>query len=586
MQMYLVIIVLLVLVVGLATDKVRSSMLFLLSALVLMVFNVLDPKTFLSSFANKSIAIIFVLILLTSAINFNYNIVKYLDKIFTQENKPKYFLFQTTSWVSFISAFMNNTPIVALMIPYITHWSKRHGQAPSKFLIPLSYAAITGGMLTTIGTSTNLVLNGFIESRGIKAFTMFDFLLPGLVTCVACLIFMVFFAYKILPARKSAIDIKENLKEYLVEISLKPNAQVVGHTVEEAGLRNLLGVYLVEIFRDGKTISPVSPQETLQPNDLLFFAGDTQHIVEIVKEKNGFVFPKTERFNLKGDLKVVETLIPYNSNLAGRTLKESRFREKYDAAVIAIHRNGERLRGKLGEIRLAYGDLLMLTTGEHFAQLVQNNTNIYVLEEKDEIKKIPFWKSAILLAVSVLALGLSVFKILDFFVSLLVILSAFFALKMYNSTQLKNNLNIDLFLILGSSIAIGTAFMDTGGAKWIGDFVLSIFQQYDKIGILIGVYLLTLILTSFVTNVAAISIVFPIAFEISRELNMPAQALFLAIAFGASCAFITPFGYQTNLMIYGVGGYKFKDFIKIGVPMTVIYSIACLGSIALIYHLI
>ncbi|MCK0203524.1 anion permease, partial [Ornithobacterium rhinotracheale] len=251
-----------------------------------------------------------------------------------------------------------------------------------------------------------------------------------------------------------------------------------------------------------------------------------------------------------------------------------------------IHRNGERLRGKLGEIRLAYGDLLMLTTGEHFAQLVQNNTNIYVLEEKDEIKKIPFWKSAILLAVSVLALGLSVFKILDFFVSLLVILSAFFALKMYNSTQLKNNLNIDLFLILGSSIAIGTAFMDTGGAKWIGDFVLSIFQQYDKIGILIGVYLLTLILTSFVTNVAAISIVFPIAFEISRELNMPAQALFLAIAFGASCAFITPFGYQTNLMIYGVGGYKFKDFIKIGVPMTVIYSIACLVSIALIYHLI
>lgn len=137
------------------------------------------------------------------------------------------------------------------------------------------------------------------------------------------------------------------------------------------------------------------------------------------------MFPKTERFNLKGDLKVVETLIPYNSNLAGRTLKESRFREKYDAAVIAIHRNGERLRGKLGEIRLAYGDLLMLTTGEHFAQLVQNNTNIYVLEEKDEIKKIPFWKSAILLAVSVLALGLSVFKILDFFVSLLVILSAF-----------------------------------------------------------------------------------------------------------------------------------------------------------------
>ncbi|MGV4530363.1 SLC13 family permease [Ornithobacterium rhinotracheale] len=584
--MYLVIFMLVLLVVGLAVDKLRPCLLFVFSALVLMVCGVLEPKTFLTSFANKSIAIIFVLILLTSAINFNYNIVRYLDKIFTQENKPKYFLFQTTSWVSFISAFMNNTPIVALMIPYITHWSKRHGQAPSKFLIPLSYAAIAGGMLTTIGTSTNLVLNGFMESQGVEHFTMFDFLLPGIITCVACMLFIIFFAYQILPARKSVMDIKENLKEYLVEVSLRPEAQAVGQTVEEAGLRNLLGVYLVEIYREGSSISPVSPQEILQPNDLLFFAGDTQHIVEIVKEKNGFVFPKTERFNLDGDLKVVETLIPYNSNLAGRTLKESRFREKYDAAVIAIHRNGERLRGKLGAIRLAHGDLLMLTTGEHFEALVQNNTNIYVLEEKDEIKKIPFWKSAILFAVSVLALGLSVFKILDFFVSLLVILSAFFALKMYNSTQLKNNLNIDLFLILGSSIAIGTAFMDTGGAKWIGDFVLSIFQQYDKIGILIGVYLLTVLLTSFVTNVAAISIVFPIAFEISRGLDMPAQALFLAIAFGASCAFITPFGYQTNLMIYGVGGYKFRDFVKIGVPVTIIYSLACLISIALIYHLI
>ena len=586
-QMFLVLSVIILLVIGLISDKIKPHILFLGSTLLLMVLGILHPKDFLSSFANESIATIFVLILITAALNSNFNIIKYLDTIFTQKRKPGIFLFQMTTSVSLLSSMMNNTPIVAMLIPYVLRWSKKMQVSPSKLMIPLSYAAITGGMITIIGTSTNLVLNGFIESKGETPFAFFDFLIPGLLVSGIGIIFMSTLGYYLLKDRKNPFDIvKENLKEYLVEVSLSPNSIQEGKTVTQAGLRNLHGIYLVEILRRNKIISPVSPDEILEKGDRLFFAGDTTDILEIVKEESGFQFPKTEQFNLQGQLEIIETLVPYNSSLSGFTLKESNFREKYDAAVIAIHRNGERLSGKLGDIKLSHGDLLMLTAGKNFNKAVANDTNLYKLGIKDQLGKVPKWKSNTLLLVSILSIASVIAGLMPFFVGILLILGTFFGLQLMSQQELLKNLNIDLFLILGSAIALGTAFIETGGAKYVADAVIHLFSAYGNVSVVIGIYLLTVILTSFITNAAAISIVFPIAYEMSHSLDIASGAIYLAIAFGASCCFITPFGYQTNLMVYGPGGYKFSDFIKIGTPMTILYSAVCLAYIFLHFNIV
>lgn len=586
-QMYTVLGVMLALVIGLILDKIRPHFLFFGAALIIMVLGILNPKDFLSSFANESLATIFVLILLTAALNNNFNILKYLDSLFVQKNKPRLFIFQMTSVVSLMSSVMNNTPIVAMMIPYMMRWSKKMQVSPSKLLIPLSFAAISGGMITVIGTSTNLVLNGFIESKGEEPFAFFTFFVPGLLVSFIGVIFLSTLGFNLLKSRKNPLDVvQSNLKEYLVEVILSPESNKVGKSIQDAGLRNLQGVYLVEILRNNELISSVSPAEVLEENDRLFFAGDTTDILEIVKEDSGFQFSKTHQYNLEGKLEIVEVLIPYNSTLSGRTLKESNFREKYDAAVIAIHRNGERLRGKLGEINLTSGDLLLLTAGNNFQRLSTLDNNLYALGIKDQIGKTPKFKSNILLLMSILSIGAVITGFISFFVGLLVILSTFIGLGLMSQKELLKNLNIDLFMILGCAIALGTAFIDTGGAKFVSDAVVDIFSAYGNISVILGIYFLTVILTSFITNAAAISIVFPIAYEMSHSLSIEPNAIYLAIAFAASCSFLTPFGYQTNLMVFGPGGYKFKDFIRIGTPMTVLYSATCLSYIFIHYNII
>ncbi|CAI9430282.1 Na(+)/dicarboxylate symporter [Candidatus Ornithobacterium hominis] len=586
MQMWIVLGVMALLVVGLVTDKFRPHNLFFGATLILMLLGILDYKVFLTSFANGSIATIFVLILITAGVNSNFNILKYLDKIFTQQQKPRWFLFQMMGMVSLISSVMNNTPIVAMMIPYVMRWSKKMKIPPAKLLIPLSFAAISGGMITVIGTSTNLVLNGFMESKGVEGFKIFDFVIPGILVTLAMIFFLITAGYNLLTARKNPIDfVKENLKEYLVEVSLSQNSAQIGKTVQEAGLRNLQRVYLVEIDRGGKLISPVAPEEVLESTDRLFFAGDTTGIVEIVKEKNGFEFPKTQRFNLQGQLEIIETLIPYNSHLSGKTLREAGFREKYDAAVIAIHRNSERLRGKLGEVRLSHGDLLMLTAGRKFQKALENNTDLYSLGIKDQLGKTPRWKATTLGVIAVFMMSLVIAGFIPFFIGILTILITFLGLGLMSQKEVSKNLNLDLFIILGSAVALGSAFIETGGAKFIADEVIHVFSAYGNISLVIGIYLLTVILTAFITNAAAVSIVFPIAYEMNQALNIEASAIYLAIAFGASCCFTTPFGYQTNLMVYAPGGYKFIDFIKIGIPVTIIYSVVSLSYILIHYQM-
>lgn len=587
-QQIIVLVVTLLLIVSLLLDKVKPSYLFFAAVLVFLLSGIIQTNDLLDAFSNESVLSIFLLIFLTAAIKEHFNLIGWMDKLFGKAKTPRGFLLRMSAGVLPISAFLNNTPIVAVFMPYVYQWSKRHNVSPSKLLMPLSFLAILGGMITVIGTSTNLVLNGLIESKNAPSPTFLDYLIPGVLVSVAGILFLYFIGYNWLPNRKNLLQ-SENGKsrEYLVEVKVILESSIIGKSILDAGLRNLNGIYLFEIIRNKQRMTPVKPEEIILAGDILVFAGDTENIIELLERRKDFTTPFTngEQSQL-GQLNILETVIPFNSELVGQTLKRISFRENYDAAVVAIHRNGERLQGKIGEIALQAGDLLLVSPGMHFRKYIEEHPDLYLISvlRKPSNAKPAAVKGFVVLLLAVIA-GLA-FGLLNLFFALVLLTSYMIGFKLLSIGEIKKQLDVDLLVVLVASLTFSTALIDSGTAKLLADGFMSMFHSFGNLGIVIGVYLLTLILTSFVTHVAAVSIVFPIAYAIALQTpGMNAVAIFIAIAFAASASFHSPFSYQTNMMVYGPGGYKFKDFLKVGFPLTVIYSVITLIFIALYYKM-
>lgn len=585
-QQYVVILITILVIVCLFFEKIRPSHIFFAAVLLFLLTGIVDTKGFLSSLGNESILSIFLLIFITAGLRAHFNIIGWLDILFGKTKNPKTFMLRMTSGVTALSAFLNNTPIVALLMPYVYQWSKKNKISPSKLLIPLSYAAIIGGMITVIGTSTNLVLNGLIESKSGTPLGLFDYLYPGLVVSVAGIAFLYFFGLKLLPNRLDLLDNSGKLsREYLVETKVPENSPIIGKSITEANLRNLSGIYLFEIVRAGKSITPVSPEEIILPNDSLFFAGDTQNIMELLERNNELALPKPGGQEVDPKHNIIETVIPVNSELAGRTLKQIEFRENYDAAVVAIHRNGVKLRGKIGEIVMQAGDLLLISAGKNFRQNLNTKPNLYLVSVLAETKNAnPSIKKGFVGVVLLSIMGMLI-GVLNLFIALIIITAYMVLTGLLSVPEVKKQLDFDLLIILVASLTFSRAIIDSGTAEMISNNFLTVFSGFGNKGYLIGLYLITLGLTTFITHVAAVSIVFPLAFSLGHTLpGMDQAALYVAISFAASCSFHAPFSYQTNLMVYGPGGYKFKDFLKIGIPFTLIYSILTLVFIILYYN--
>ncbi len=587
-QQVVVILVVIVLVIFLLLDKLRPAALFFAAVLLFLLLNIIQIEDFLDALANKSILSIFLLIFITAGIKEHFNLIAWMDKLFASAQTGKSFMLRMTLGVSGLSSFLNNTPIVALFLPYVYQWSKRHNISPSKLLIPLSFAAIVGGMMTVIGTSTNLVLNGLIVSKNMPTPGFIDYLLPGLLVTIGGIVFLYFWGYKLLPNNVELLNtVKSAPREYLIELKVVQNASIIGQTVQDANLRNLNEVYLFEIIRHKQSISPVKPTDEICAGDILVFAGETQNVIELLDRHKDFTLPiKNDGSDELHRLNLQEAVIPYNSELIGQTLKKIQFRERYDAAVVAVHRNGEKLRGKIGEVILEAGDLLLINPGEQFVKRNRACNAIYLIStirKTKQANKLGKKGFVLVLLALVLAMGLGA---IDLFFALILLTTYMVATKLLSVQEMKNQLDISLLVVLVSSLAFSTALIESGTAKVLAEGFMEFFKPLGNIGLVVGVYLITLILTSFVTHVAAVSIVFPIGYAIGMqtpELNM--TALFIAIAFAASASFHSPFSYQTNLMVYGPGGYKFKDYLKIGTPFTVIYSILTLGFILFYYQL-
>lgn len=583
-QPFFVIGIISILLVVLYGEYLRPSVGFMLAVLILILAGILTPKDLLTGFSNESIAAIIMLILITAGLKKNFRLESYFDVIFKKSKTYRGFMFRMMSQAALISAVTNNTPIVALMTPYIVDWGKKSRISPSKLLIPMCFATTMGGMMTLIGTSTTLILNGFMQEYDQEALHFGDLLLIGFAVTVTGILFMGLMGYRLLPDRRDLLGVySDNIREFVVETRILAHSRLIGKRVIEAGLRNLKGVYLVEIIRSGRVISPVEPQEVLLENDILFFAGKTEDIIDLIQKEQGLELPTTAR-NMDSDkTEVVEAVMSNNSSLIGSPVKQSDFRNRYNAAIVAIHRNGERVQGKIGDIELKSGDLLLLYAGTDFYNRVEVYRDIYVVSKVREINKPgrkKFYALALIMVCASLLLLTGKFSL---FPSLLIIVSIMAGFGLINTQDVKREIDPNLIVILVFSLAIGQAIIKTNAGALVAGGFIDLLSPFGNIAILAGLMLVTVVLTSFITNVAAVSIAFPLSFSICHNLGLDGTPFYLGIAYMASSAFLTPIAYQTNLIIYGPGGYTFKDFLRIGLPVTIIYFAVTLGLILLLY---
>ncbi len=570
------------LVLSLYFEWLKVAKAFLILIIVFLLFGLTDMPHVLESLANKQIITIVVLVLITTALSKNFNVDEFFDKIFAFASSPKEFLIQMMLYVGSISSVLNNTPVVAVMTPYVYKWCKRNGAYPSKMLIPLSYITILGGMITVIGTSTNMVLNGMIEQQEhLHLLGFFDFFFPGVMVMGIGLLYFYTYGYKLLPNNKEAFtEVKVIAPEYLVETRLVRGSELDGIELQKTAIKNFVGAYLVEVHRAQETITSFAEGFTLQANDVLLFMGKTETIMAMVQADIGLELPKHNE-----EQEIVEAVVPANSPLAGHTVGKANFNDRYKAEVLAVHRNGEKLSGATDDVTLQAGDLLLLSVSETFISNSASIKDIYVLSKLGKQKVNNKNKMNLLFggaALSVVFLALGFF---DLLLAVFLILSLFILLNLMTLRQLSQEIDFDLIIVLVGALVVGNAMVATGAGELLGGAIIALLRPFGSLGMLVGIYVLTVMITSFVTNVAAVSVAFPIALSVTQSLNADTTPFFLAIAFAASAAFLTPFGYQTNWLVYGPGGYKPRDFFKVGLPLLVVYSVAVIGYLSLYYHM-
>jgi di/tricarboxylate transporter len=476
------------------------------------------------------------------------------------------------------------------MMPYVNSWSKRNNIKPSKLLIPLSYAAILGGCATLIGTSTNLIVNGMVTDQliipGLKPLGLFDFAPVGLPMIIIGSVYLIFFSRRLLPDRQDAIaEFADITREYLVDARIKSKSSLIGKTIEEANLRNLRGLFLVEVSRGDTRYSAVSPGVVLEEGDILVFAGDTNTIADMITAETRLELAQVGMFAKKSHTEVVEVVISQNSTLIAKTVREAGFRGKYDAAILAVHRNGERIIGKIGKVKLKAGDVLLLLTGDAFGQRSLDTHDFYLLSKIREFRKMPWYKSLTLFGGVAAAIIVSALTPVSLFMALIVLMVVIQLMKIASPKDIPKSIDYTLAMVIIMSLALGTAMIKTGMASIVADFIIGVFKPFGPYGLLAGIFLITNVMASYITNKAAAAIIFPISVTAAINLGLPTAPFILVVAFAAAANFITPIGYQTNLMVYGPGGYSFKDYLRIGWPLTALYLVVCVIILGLWYGL-
>jgi di/tricarboxylate transporter len=439
--------------------------------------------------------------------------------------------------------------------------------------MPVSFASILGGVITAIGTSTNLVVSGLMTASDQRPLGLFEIGQVGLPVAVAGLIVMVLLAPRVLaPRRAPGERMGDDARQFTVEMTLSNGSPLAGQTVADAGLRNLEGVFLVEVERSGYRIAPVSPDEVLVTGDRLTFAGNVSRVLDL-QRLPGLTSAEEPHFSFAGSAmrrRMFEAVVGQDSTLAGSSLKEIGFRSRYGGAVLAIHRAGERIDAKLGEVRLHPGDVLLVLSDSDFRRRWNDGRDFLVIAPLDG-ETPPRRDKALIVGIVVAALLAVVGTgMLDILKAALVAAFALVAFRVLSPSEARGAVDLNVIIVIAGSFGLGEAVSRSGLAQQLADTIIEPMGSLGDIGLLIGVLLATVLLTELITNNAAAVLVFPIAMAVASQSGLDPRPFAMAIALAASASFLTPIGYQTNTMVYGMGGYRFSDFARLGLPLTLI----------------
>jgi di/tricarboxylate transporter len=586
------IIVLVSLFATLAFTNLSTDLVLMAALTLLFAVGVIDMKDALSGFSNEGVITVGVLYVVVAGLQESGGLALFAPHLFGRPKSLGRAQLRMMIAAASFSAFLNNTAVVAMMLPAVSDWAKKFRLPPSKLMIPLSYAAIFGGICTLIGTSTNIIVNGlmltYARDHLLPEFTsglaMFEITKIGVPLALAGIVSVVLSSRFLLPKREPPIGQFSDPREYTVEMLVEAGSPLSGKTIEEAGLRHLPGMYLMEIERAGELIVAVEPSVKLEGGDRLVFVGIVESIVDLqkirgLKPATNQVFkldaPRTRRCLIEA---VVSNSFPY----LGKSIRESHFRTVYNAVIIAVARNGERIRKKIGDIVLEQGDTLMLEALPSFVNQQRNSRDFFLVSAVENSRPPHFdkaWVSVGILAALVIVVMLEWVSMLK---GAMLAAGLILATRCVDWRTARRSIQWEVLLAIAASFGIGRAIEVTGLAASVAGYFTQFASDSSWLSLLI-IYAMTLLLTELLTNNTAAVLAFPIAVATAANLGVSLMPFVIVVMIAASCGFATPLGYQTHLMVFGPGGYHFKDYLRIGIPLDIIFLILTVTLVPFIW---
>jgi di/tricarboxylate transporter len=552
--------------------------------IVLSATGIITADEALSGFSNSGLITVVAMFVVAAGIHHSGGVDLVVNHLLRSPRSVRSAQARIMLPVALLSGFLNNTPVVATMIPAVHAWSRKISISPSKLMIPLSYSAILGGTLTLIGTSTNLVVNGqYQHLTGEGGFSIFSITAVGLPVAVIGLGVMLLVLPRFLPDRKDQQKFG-SMREFTLEVAVAFDGPLVGKSVGEAGLRELDRLYLVEIERDGSVVTAVPSEERLRGGDRLVFAGDTQAISDLLRIHGIVPSVHDDEPSLSKDRaerRLVEAALSPQSEVLGMTIRDARFRDRYGAVVLAVARGGERVSGNLGNIRLKTGDVLLLEARPAFVSRQRYARDFLLINDLEtdtprHDRAYLSWAILLVLVGFAATGGLSMLNAALLGAALMILSGC------CSVGQAQKAVDVPVMLTIAASFSLGAALEATGAAGYVARGIVSVSSGHPMLTLLL-VYVAVSVLTEVITNNAAAVLVLPVVLSITSTLGIPPEPYVIAVMMAASASFATPLGYQTNMMVFGPGGYRFMDFVKVGLPLNIFIGLVTVGVIAVVY---
>jgi di/tricarboxylate transporter len=585
LPMVLVLGIILVSLFLLMTDRAPPDLALLGAVILLVAGGVLSPEAALAGFANTGMLTVAALFVVAAGLRETGAVSRLTAPLLGRPRHVRGALTRLTLPVVAASAFLNNTTIVAALLPAVRDWARRSGLPASQLLLPLSFASIIGGTLTLVGTSTNLVVAGLVQDQlgkvdGLRPLGMFDITPVGFAVALVGSLVLIGLGPALLPDRRPAVSPTDDPREYSMELVVEPGSRLAGRTIEDAGLRHLPGAYLMEIVRGEELLPAVDGGRRLAEGDRLVFVGEVDAMVDLQRTP-GLRSAGDQVFKLAGDRldrRIVEAVISERNPLVGQSIREGNFRNRFQAVVIAVARAGQRLRGRIGDIVLQNGDVLLLETHRDFVGEQASRNNFYLVSAVEGATPPRFEKTgAALTILGALVLsvtfGLAATVTASFVAAGLTVLTRCCTLE-----EARRSIDLPVLVAIASAFGLGRAMQETGLDDLLAGLAVDAGIS-TPLGAVVIVYLLTAAVTEVITNNAAAVLAFPVALALAEQVGAPPMALVFTVMMAASASFITPIGYQTNLMVMGPGGYRGADQARLGVPMQVCCAAASITSI-------